>query len=69
MEVLIMPLWITLVLIGMPCITLLTVVLVWWRIELLNNESRDHSDKLFADQVARTQVIMASLETLLRRGN
>jgi len=65
------PLWFTPFIIGMPCITILTVALVWWHLSRLITklvlESSSRFDKLFSDQTARTQVLLAQNAAILRK--
>lgn len=62
-----MPNFLVASLIGLQCFTVLTVVFVWWHLTLLTNKLFDASERRFADQIARTQVLMAQNAEILRK--
>jgi hypothetical protein len=54
-------------LIGLPCGTILTVLLVWWRINLVTLTCSARGEAILSDIAARTQVILAQNRDVLRR--
>lgn len=65
------PVWFTPLVIGMPCVSIFAILLVWWRLtRLILQESKVSNDrfaKMFSDIFARTQVLMAQNAEILRR--
>jgi hypothetical protein len=67
MPTLALPLWAMVLLIGLPCGTILTVLLVWWRLNLLNQEHHTESLHILNNITAIAQTIAAQNRDVLRR--
>lgn len=67
MPTLALPLWAMVLMIGMPCATMLLVVAAWVHINKVTLDASARSEALLSDITARTQVILAQNRDVLRR--